>query len=451
MTLQENQYFEALSRDRSESAKTLEKPSMRGIKNSVVEKYSDQAHFIYELLQNADDAGATSARFILCADQLVFAHNGTKRFTVSNPDTEDEDSRAGKLGDINAITSIANSNKTEASIGKFCVGFKAVFQYTSTPHIYDPDARFRIDRFIVPSMLKEDYVGRQYDETVFVFPFDHLERSASEAFDDISDKLSKLIFPTLFLSNLEDIVYEFNNAIGIYKKNIKEKIQFGDTTAEYIRLEQKKEDALHYDNLWLFSRKDDCDRRYSVGFFLNDEGLPYPTMNAAFCFFPTKEGTGLNFLIHAPFLLTDSREGIRAGITHNMQMISLLATLAADSFEYLKEIGIQKNTRLINYDVLDLIPFDQSKFSDISDKQKISFKPFYSSIKDKFMSTDLLPASNSYVGTEHAYWAFVPTLTKLLSDEQLSDLTGNKNSCWVFTSIGRQDTLRKNKALDWLH
>ena len=62
MNKQEEMYFQVLSKDRAESADTLEKPSMRGIKKSVVEKYSDQAHFIYELLQNADDAKATSVR-----------------------------------------------------------------------------------------------------------------------------------------------------------------------------------------------------------------------------------------------------------------------------------------------------------------------------------------------------------------------------------------------------
>ena len=65
MNANERVYFEALHKDRAESADMLEKPSMRGIKNSVVEKYSDQAHFIYELLQNADDANATTARFVL--------------------------------------------------------------------------------------------------------------------------------------------------------------------------------------------------------------------------------------------------------------------------------------------------------------------------------------------------------------------------------------------------
>ncbi|MFR1060391.1 MAG: sacsin N-terminal ATP-binding-like domain-containing protein [Enterocloster sp.] len=106
-----------------------------------MEKYSDQAHFIYELIQNADDAGSTTARFILEPERLIFAHNGTRHFSISNPENEDRDSKKGHLGDINAITGIAFSNKKtqENKIGKFGVGFKAVFQYTATPtHILEP-------------------------------------------------------------------------------------------------------------------------------------------------------------------------------------------------------------------------------------------------------------------------------------------------------------------------
>ena len=54
-----------------------------------------------------------------------------------------------------------------------------------------------------------------------------------------------------------------------------------------------------------------------------------PIDRPAFCFFPTKEVTNLNFILHAPFLLTDSREGIKAGEKHNNELIEQLAELAA--------------------------------------------------------------------------------------------------------------------------
>ena len=289
MNSQEEIYFEALSKDRSESADNLNKPSMRGIKNSVVEKYSDQAHFIYELLQNADDAFATNARFILESNRLIFAHNGSRHFSVSDPKNEDSDSDEGRLGDINAITSIANSNKTETSIGKFGVGFKAVFQYTSTPHIYDPDFRFRIDDFIVPILLEDDFPGRHEDETLFVFPFDHSERDAEEAYRDISDKLKNLSFPLLFLTGLKSIEFYFGNVIGLYGKEIKETRTYIDITAEHICLTQNAGDEFYDENLWLFSRLDESGRRYSVGFFMDENGQLRSVNEPAFCFFPRKK------------------------------------------------------------------------------------------------------------------------------------------------------------------
>lgn len=447
MNKQEALFFEALSKDRSEIADVLERRAVRGYKDSVVEKYSDQAHFIYELLQNADDACATNARFILEENRLIFAHNGTRHFFVSNPANEDIDSERKTLGDINAITSIANSNKTGASIGKFGVGFKAVFQYTSTPHIYDPSFKFKIERFIVPIKLDTDFPGRRADETLFVFPFDHQERDAEEAYNDISDKLKNLSFPLLFLTNLKGIEFEFGNVLGLYDKRIKQTITYENTTAEHIVLTQNDGDELYDEELWLFSRLDECERRYSVGFFMDEKGHLCPVNKPAFCFFPTKEVTNLNFILHAPFLLTDSREGIRAGVAHNDKLIRRLAELSADALVHLRDIGIDTSTKLIDDNIVDIIPTDEAVFSDPADKRKVSFLPFFEEIKGKLKSCAIIPSVDGYVESENAYWAAVPQLTQLFSNEQLSDITENANAQWVFVTLGRDEVQRNNKAL----
>lgn len=447
MNEQEKLFFDALSKVRSAGADMLEQPFMSGIKNSVVEKYSDQAHFIYELLQNADDAHATTARFILEPTRLIFAHNGTRQFSVSDPANEGCDSETGKLGDINAITSIANSNKTEASIGKFGVGFKSVFQYTSTPHIYDPNFHFKIERFIVPIQLDKDFPARHPDETLFVFPFDHPKRDAVAAYEDISDKLRSLSFPLLFLSDLKNIEFEFSDVIGLYDKNIKKTYSFDDITAEYICLTQNNGDDLYDENLWLFSRLDDYQRRCSVGFFLDEHGHLRPVNETAFCFFPTKEVTGLNFIFHAPFLLTDSREGIRAGVPHNDKMVKLLADLAAIAIIHLKEIGERESLRLIGDNIIQIVPYDPKRFSDPDDKSKISFLPFYESIQATLKKETIIPSIDGYVSSENAYWASVPQLTQLFSNEQLRAICGNDSAGWAFPSIGRDEVRRGNEAL----
>jgi hypothetical protein len=91
LTPQQKKLFQRLSTDRQQNAKILQKRSMIGIQTSVIEKYSEQAHFIYELLQNADDVKATQARFILNQNGLIFAHNGSIHFSIT--DTEPEDNQ----------------------------------------------------------------------------------------------------------------------------------------------------------------------------------------------------------------------------------------------------------------------------------------------------------------------------------------------------------------------
>lgn len=284
MTEQEKQWFDALTDDRAQNADTLEKPSMRGVQRSVVDKYSDQAHFIYELLQNADDVKATTATFRLEKSGLYFTHNGSVRFTVSNPENEEADTKNGTLGHINAITSIANSNKKQASIGKFGVGFKAVFQYTQTPHIYDPKIQFKIERFIVPDRLNFDLDWRESSETVFFFPFDHKEKQPQESHDEILEKLKALEFPVLFLSNLKSVSFEAEEVTGKYTKEVTREIEQGDITVQWITLALVVNGERTSQHLLMFTRNSESGHPCSIGYALGENGRLMPIDRPAFCF-----------------------------------------------------------------------------------------------------------------------------------------------------------------------
>lgn len=439
------EYFNALVQDRKEIADMLEKPSMKGVKSSVIDKYSAQAHFIYELLQNADDTKATYARFKLYHDKLVFAHNGERHFSISSPDNEEQDRENGRLGDVNAILSIGNSSKTsESTIGKFGVGFKAVFQYTSTPYIYDPEICFKIDRFIVPVLLESDYPERKAEETLFVFPFDHKVNTPDKAFDAIEDRLCSLVNPLLFLSHLQKIDFEFDDTNGSYQKeNIKE-YHFDSAIAECINLSKIIDDKREEAKLWLFSRTDENGRRYSVGFFLDKNGKLYPVQQCAYCFFPTRETIGLNFIIHAPFLLTDSREGIKAGNEHNKRMIDLLAELAADSLTYLRDIGNEEGVRLIDDNILDIIPTKSLHKRGLFGSTESEFEPFYEKILDAFQSKMILPTKNAYTIAENAYWAYNHAITSVFDEETLQALMNDGEAHWVFIGLPREKSQNKD-------
>ena len=283
MTLQEKVWFKGLIERRKSLFNALQDPAAGNMwKSFIDELYSDDAHFVYELLQNADDAEATCAEFILREDELIFKHNGTRKFSISDPYNEKEDTNNGILGDINSITSYGNSNKRFSSakedseqvnkIGKFGIGFKSIFCYTIKPEIFETNFSFRIENIIIPVLLDYDYPERKEDETVFKIPFgipegNHLKISPctpSKAFNEIKEKLSTLDCPTLFLPNLQEVKFKIGDTVGIYKKEITERKEVGDNTwSERLVLTDGKSEK---QNLWLFSRKANG-INYSVGFF----------------------------------------------------------------------------------------------------------------------------------------------------------------------------------------
>ena len=160
-----------------------------GIKRLLKDLYPDNAHFIYELLQNAEDAQATEVRFILKEDGVEFEHNGDRLFSIQ---------------DVKAITSIGSSTKKDdpTNIGKFGVGFKAVFAYTETPEVASGEFHFRIRDLIVPDTdgLAPCDLGEK--ETRFSFPFNNPQKPPEKARAEIESNLRQLDEGTLlFLSN----------------------------------------------------------------------------------------------------------------------------------------------------------------------------------------------------------------------------------------------------------
>jgi hypothetical protein len=475
-TAEHKTFFERLSKDRQQNANVLEKRSMRGVKQRVIDKYSDNTHFIDELIQNADDVKATQARFVLTESSLVFAHNGTIHFSITDPETEEIDTKNNRLGHINAITSIGNSNKYEAQIGKFGVGFKAIFQYTQTPEIYDFPFFFKIERFIVPIWLANDHPDRQADETLFYFPFDNPQQSPIQAYHAILNKLQHLTHPLLFLQYLTEITWMSKDGKkGQYTKVIRElrrkippfskggtphdktisKLKFGlqpekrnpnfnlDEMAHFfpeialisisttINTSSDFQNSLHpsqHQHFLIFSRKINC-HSVSIAYLvrLSEQGQAIQILShaifPAYCFFPTKETTHLHFLVQAPFLLTDNREGIKQSATWNQQLIAVLASLTADSLSIIKTLG------LLTADFFLVLPITAADFATES-----LFKPIYEAVLTRLQSSEaLLPTQlGDYTTQDNAYLAEQPALIQLVSTEQLQQILKHPKAQWVF-------------------
>ena len=92
------------------------------------------------------------------------------------------------------ITSIGNNKlkkDDKTSIGKFGVGFKAVYTYTKTPEIHSGEYDFCIQDMFVPD---PDGVEKTAKEgfTQFIFPFNHDAKTPQQAVKEITEGLLEL-------------------------------------------------------------------------------------------------------------------------------------------------------------------------------------------------------------------------------------------------------------------
>lgn len=452
MTLQEQQWFEQLHEVKTTLVVSHDR-AMEPIEDWFADEkdlYSDTAHFVYELLQNADDAGSTEARFELCEDKLVFAHKGehTRHFTVSPIANRANDVGTERYGSVNALTdrngtTKKGDNDQGNAIGKFGRGFKSVYAYTRTPEIYDQNLRFKLERFIIPVNLSDqpDYSGRDPNETLFVLPFDRGEEMpAEQAVDQIRVKLKELVFPTLFLRNLKSIRFQDGTATGEYGKRIVEQRLFANgDVAERIQMSFSLSNPANenIDNLWLFSRTTVAGYKVSVGFFIDENGalVQPPSPKPAFCYFPTRHPTGLNFIVHAPFRLTATREKIKEETSepHNREMVSALAALAADSIEHLRDLRNSAGASLVTDDIIDIIPTRRTTKADY--REQLDLSPFSARMLEKFQNSRVIPIkSGGHVVKANAYWPESEDISEVFSESQLRDLVSNQNAGWAFAS-----------------
>ena len=351
--LDESEKQSIIDRVRSERvdlARVLKKHT--GIRRIVEELYPDSAHFIFELLQNAEDTGSTDVDFVLTRDSLSFEHNG-------RPFTE---------ADMLGITDVGEGTKFDDvdTIGRFGVGFKAVFAYTESPRIWSPTFSFQIDELVLPSLLNDrsDLNGR----TRFEFPFNNAKKSRDVAFKEVEDGLRDLAESTLlFLNHLQSISWKIGdseagavlriphteNHIEVLKETN------GATTASshFLRFMNPVEGLTKQSQ-----------QKVAVAFALEflpdvkafDQNVPIakqmkisPVQGEVAVFFPAeKETSGLRFHLHAPFVPELSRASIK-DTPVNEPLFQQLAGLAANSLHEIRGYG------LLTADFLSVLPNKQ--------------------------------------------------------------------------------------------
>lgn len=435
-TSEQLRLFEALHKSRSDDFRVFNKKSYSGVWTSITDKYPESAHFVYELLQNADDAEATEVSIVLRQHELLFKHNGTKHFDITEED-------AKEVGDINSITGIGDSSKTKQinKIGKFGVGFKAVFQYTDTPEIYDDIFKFKIENYIVPTLLSYDHPERNGGETLFVFPF----KEPQKFFEEIAHKLETLKSPILFLRHLLKINIRIafdamsKEQTCTYNKSILEKVTFEEMGVLMERVSISEPTGTRH--MFLFSKiitisdnenKESLHPIYAGCYYSTfDNKLITTEKQKIHCFFPTKETFGTCFVSHAPFLLTDNRQNLKPSENVNNILIDELAELVAESVVCLRDYGERNNCLLIDENISEIIPQNDYSRSTMryvfypttEDMCNIAICKAFKGILSR--EKILLSRQGKYLLMKDAYAGKPQSLETLLSKEQLGLLVGN--------------------------
>lgn len=300
--------------------------------------YPDRAHFVYELLQNAEDAGATQITFTLRRDRLVCEHDGSRAFT--------ED-------DVAAITGIHNSTKDKSPdrIGKFGVGFKSVFVYTQSPTVQSGAFSFRIAQMILPEPIALDRsLGAL---TRSEFPFDNPKKPPTEAYEEIAAGLNDLDETTLlFLSSLRVIkwrigdtetgeVFRHQHSESHFEISRKGAVRPA-SSSHFLKFDQPVADlgshcvavAFPLDLLpgvRQFEASQPIAEQLKI--VRADQG------RVAVFFTAAKETSGLLFHLHGPFVPELSRASIKE-TTANDPLFDQLAELCAHSLHDIRDLGL---------------------------------------------------------------------------------------------------------------
>lgn len=400
----------------------------------IIQLYTDRSHFVYELLQNAEDAEAKSIKFVQYPDRLEVMHDG-RPFTEKNLEG---------LCDIGKSDKVDNLNQ----IGEFGVGFKSVFGICDTVKLYSEPANFRekevgsaypfaveIIDFTNPETIPAVKLGHSFT-TKFVFPYTVGRsfsgfKTISELNSVLSSKLQNLGITTLlFMKNLETIEYQINlNGSTIEGQYLLEKNAINDHCSLVSALghsdTQKTKKAEDEEISYLmFSRFIDNNSKRTVDIafpvVIKEDGTyecQKPKNPFISVYFPTETESKLGFIVQGPYRTTPNRSSIPADEEDNIRLANETAKLLTDSLIEMRNAGT------LNMSFIKALPLSVRVFDSYG-----LFAPLYETVKALFIKEPIIPTkSGKYISARFAKIARQERLATLFTDELLTQLIWDGN------------------------
>ena len=360
--------------------------------------YSERTHFIFELIQNAEDAGATELAFELFADRLELRHDG-------RPFTE---------ADVRGVCGVGKSAKSGdlTAIGRFGIGFKSVYAYTRSPRVYSGDEHFGIESYVRP--LPVEPVAPPSAGTLFVFPFDHDTVPAAVAAREISAALTA-VQPRilLFLRSIGRL--QVGGAAvrrSVIERSVSEWPAAGGPGPRRVTLSRDGRTAEE----WLAWHRRVLEEAPPVEVaFRVEAGRLVPVESSPLIVsFPTEKETFLGFLIQGPYRTTPARDNVPGHDPSNQLLVRETGTLLGDVLRDLRDDG------LLTVEALQALPLEEARFPAGS-----MFRPLFDAVGEILTAEAMIPvAGGGYGVAVDLELAGGTGVAELLDPEQLGILCG---------------------------
>jgi hypothetical protein len=395
----------------------------------LADRYDDRTHFIFELLQNAEDAlgrrgdwdGQRGVSFNLTSQNLSLSHFG----------------RPFDEADVRGICGIAESTKGKNAIGRFGIGFKSVYTFTDRPEIHSGDEDFAIENYVQPKGA--DRKSRNPDETLIVLP---LKSDDGAAHQEITSGFKRLgAGALLFLRHIDEINWSVDGgASGVYLRSKPESLGPQVQRITVIGQESGQPDV---DQNWLVFHREVLTAeqekvgRVEVAFSIvpvKDEPGHWTVQPVAtsplVVFFPTVVATHLGFLVQGPYRTTPSRDNIPRSDPWNQHLVRETAALLVEAMHWLRDQS------MLDTSALRCLPLDREKFPEGS-----MFAPLFHAVRDALSREALLPKfGGGYVPANQAKLARTQDLRELFSPGQVAALFGGDAQAWLSGDITQDRT-----------
>lgn len=455
-----SEQFEHIRRVRQDfhgGSKRLKDSLNHSIKTLAHDLYNKHTHFIFELIQNAEDN--------TYEEQGTYPPYISFQLTKADPTCTPGSNGAliiqnNEIGfqrdNVDAICEVGKTTKEKGQgyIGEKGIGFKSVFRVTGDPHIFSNGYHFSLPEcdeetglgYIVPQWIDTIPEGLNLSETYIILPLTKPDFGYEKIEETLRDIEPEVI---LFLSTLEEIQIETDTGdnltilkdsaampeVAVIVEGNKQEKVFSNSDSFLVCTKRfdKPEDIYH-------EKRDGIENRdVSIAFPLDENST---AIGKIFAYLPVRSDTGFPFLINADFILPSSREDIQDVSWNRWLMRCVADVVASELLPLLKEkqlLGVRFFERLANR--LNNLVYDKDSL----------FYSIFTGVREAVKKDALLPTSNGeFVSVQNAVLTRSDAVRNMITPAQLgillrSHVDHNVSLKWLSAEItlDRAPSLRR--------